>query len=152
MPEVVGQREIGQSEVKGLFGALFLLLKEENQRLRPNVMIDLPPVQVVCIAQAVYGEARGESDLGKRAVAHVILNRAKKRGITPCQVIREPGQFQFKYKTKYSGKTWKKCYTLALYPGGDPTGGATYFRVRKLGGTWGRLRITTSIGNHNFYK
>lgn len=114
------------------------------------MFIDLPPQnpQVVCIAQAVYGEARGESDLGKKAVAHVILNRAKKRGLTPCQVIRQPGQFSFKIKHHYSGRDWKKAYQIALNPGGDPTGGALYFNTVPFKGR----KLTTVIGNHLFYK
>lgn len=115
-------------------------------------MLDLPPTQIVCIAQAVYHEARGESDLGKRAVAHVIINRSKKRGMTPCAIIRQPNQFQFKLKAKYSGKDWNRAYQVATYPGGDPTAGALYFRSGKIHGSWGRLRLTTAIGGHNFYK
>ena len=114
-------------------------------------MIDLPPTQVVCIAQAIYAEARGESDRGKRAVGHVIVNRAKKTGLTPCQVIRQPGQFQFKLKTKYSGSAWEKAYQIASYLGDDPTGGAKYFHSTRVHPRW-RYRITTTIGNHVFYK
>jgi spore germination cell wall hydrolase CwlJ-like protein len=114
-------------------------------------MLDLPPPQIVCLAQAIYHEARGESDLGKRGVAHVILNRSKKFHKTPCEVLRQPGQFQIKLKSKYSGKAWKDAYQIAYYAGRDPTGGAVFFRHKKLTGSWGH-KITTSIGNHNFYK
>ncbi|RZK44062.1 MAG: cell wall hydrolase [Hymenobacter sp.] len=114
-------------------------------------MIDLPPPQVVCIAQAIYGEARGESDLGKRGVAHVILNRSKKFHKTPCEVLRQPGQFQIKLKRRYSGKAWRDAYKIAYYPGKDPTGGAIYFKHRKNSMAWG-FKLTTAIGNHNFYK
>jgi N-acetylmuramoyl-L-alanine amidase len=113
--------------------------------------MDLPPAQVVCIAQAIYAEARGEPDSGKRAVAHVIINRSKKQGIPPCVIIRQPNQFQFKAKAKYSGKVWEKCWQIANYPGSDPTGGALFFRQAKIKGSWGH-KLTTSIGHHNFYR
>lgn len=111
-------------------------------------MIDLPPAQVVCLAQAVYGEARGESDLGKRGVVHVILNRAKKRKLTPCQVIKQPGQFSFKIKKRYSGKDWNKALQIAYHPGKDPTGGAHYFNTVPFK----NLKLTTVIGRHYFHR
>jgi spore germination cell wall hydrolase CwlJ-like protein len=114
-------------------------------------MLDLPPQQVVCVAQAIWHEARGESDLGKRAIAHVILNRSKKSHMTPCEVLRQPGQFQIKLKRKYTGKAWRDAYQIATYPSKDPTGGATFFKHRDCKLRWS-YRITTSIGAHNFYK
>lgn len=113
--------------------------------------IDLPPPQIICLAQAVYHEARGESDLGKRGVVHVILNRSKKFHKTPCEVLRQPGQFQIKLKKRYSGKAWRDAYQIALNPQWDPTAGALYFKNRKTKLSWG-FKLTTSIGNHNFYK
>ena len=115
-------------------------------------MLDLPPPQVVCVAQAVYHEARGESDLGKRAVAHVILNRSKKFHKTPCEVLRQPGQFQIKLKRKYSGKAWRDAYQIAYYPGKDPTGHAIYFKNLKSTISWKGTKLTTVIGHHMFYK
>ena len=106
---------------------------------------------MVCIAQAVYHEARGESDLGKRAVAHVVLNRSKKFHKTPCEVLRQPGQFQIKLRKSYSGKAWRDAYRVAYYPGKDPTGGALYFCNKKVRVTWNR-KLTTVIENHRFYK
>ena len=34
--------------------------------------------ELFTLAKTMYGEARGESNLGKQAVCHVILNRVKK--------------------------------------------------------------------------
>ena len=114
-------------------------------------MLDLPPPQIVCVAQAIYHEARGEGDLGKRAVAHIILNRSKKFHKTPCEVLRQPGQFQIKLKKSYTGKAWRDAYQIANYPGKDPTGGALYFKHRKCKTVW-KYKLTTSIEHHNFYK
>jgi N-acetylmuramoyl-L-alanine amidase len=111
----------------------------------------LPPAEIVCIAQIIHAEARGESDLGQRAVGHVVMNRSRKQGIKPCIIIRQPGQFQVKLKKHYSGKSWLKAYQIATYLGKDPTGGAQYFRHIRCHGKWGH-KITTSIGAHNFYK
>lgn len=114
-------------------------------------MLDLPPPQVECVAAAIYHEARGEGTIGQRAVAHVILNRAKKRHLTPCQVIKQPGQFHFKMRAKYSGGDWYKAYRIALNPGADPTRGAMYFHNKSVKPRW-RLKYCITIGNHVFYK
>lgn len=114
-------------------------------------MVDLPPPQIVCISQAIYHEARGESDLGKRAVGHVILNRSKKFKKTPCEVLRQPGQFQIKLRKHYSGPDWRKAWQMANYLGKDPTGGALYFKTKRSETSWG-FKLTTVIGNHLFYK
>jgi spore germination cell wall hydrolase CwlJ-like protein len=50
-----------------------------------------------CLTQALYYEARGESERGKEAVAEVILHRARS-GAHPksvCGVVYEPHQFSF---------------------------------------------------------
>ncbi len=115
--------------------------------------MDLPPPQIVCIAQAVYHEARGESELGQRGVAHVILNRSKKLKKSPCEVIHEPGQFQITFQRKYKGKAWNKAWQVANYPGKDPTGGALYFKSTRSPAVWRpRLKLTTTIEGHDFYK
>jgi N-acetylmuramoyl-L-alanine amidase len=108
-------------------------------------------MQTVCVAQAVWHEARGESELGKRAVAHVIITRSNKRGLTPCQVIRERGQFDFRVKKSYVGADWITALKIARYPGLDPTNGASYFHNISIRPNWQRKR-TAVIGRHIFYK
>lgn len=53
--------------------------------------------EVDCMASAIFYEAQGESQKGKMAVAHVILNRMRS-GLYPktvCGVIHQRGQFQW---------------------------------------------------------
>jgi len=49
--------------------------------------------QEIYTALTVYHEARGESIEGQVAVAHVILNRAIKRGLSVQQVVSQTKQF-----------------------------------------------------------
>lgn len=53
--------------------------------------------EIKCIATALYYEARGESNRGKEAVAHVIINRAKARHWpnTACGVVYERNAFSW---------------------------------------------------------
>ena len=46
------------------------------------------------MVRTVWGEARNEDALGQQGVAAVILNRANERGMTPSEVVRQPGQFE----------------------------------------------------------
>jgi len=47
----------------------------------------------ICVALAVWGEARGEGYDGQAAVATVILNRARRDRVDLCDVVLAPGQF-----------------------------------------------------------
>lgn len=68
-------------------------------------MVDLS--QSVCLAQAMYYEARGEGLKGQVAVANVVINRATFPGYFPnslCGVISERGQFQWYHNARLRGK------------------------------------------------
>lgn len=105
-------------------------------------LICSPPVLAnTCINNTVYAEARGESKVGQEAVAHVILNRAKTTGKTPCGIVREAGQF----KSKPAPKGFSVNLTNP-----DPTRGATHFQIRNLS-KWLGLRKYITIGQHTFY-
>lgn len=94
-----------------------------------------------CIRKVVYAEARGESKLGQRAVAHVILNRARSSSRTVCVVVSQPGQFRF--------RNAPKSFNMPKL-GKDPTNGATHFRTKDMP-VWLGLKKKIRIGNHTFY-
>lgn len=52
------------------------------------------PPDLDAIVRTVWGEARNEPAEGQSAVASVILNRAKKTGRSPVDVVFEPKQFE----------------------------------------------------------
>lgn len=47
--------------------------------------------EIYCLAENIYHEARGEPDIGKQAVAHVVLNRVYRNDFpnTICAVIKQ---------------------------------------------------------------
>ena len=68
-------------------------------------MVDIS--QSVCLAQAMFYEARGEGLKGQVAVANVVINRATFPGYFPnslCGVISERGQFQWYHNSRLRGK------------------------------------------------
>lgn len=123
------------------------------------------------IVRTVYGEARGESPEGQRAVAAVIRNRAQQSGMGTQGVIFAPNQFE----------PWNNPQTRAglerLDPNSreyqailanvrpvlagqaaDPTGGATHFYSPTAQASLGRQAPGWAqgegldIGRHRFYR
>jgi N-acetylmuramoyl-L-alanine amidase len=108
------------------------------------------------MANAVYGESRGEPFEGQVAVAAVILNRVKSPSFpnTPSGVIFQPGAFT----AVADGQIWltpnetaQKAVRQALN-GWDPTGGCIYYFNPKTATSkwiWSRPQVKT-IGEHIF--
>ncbi|WP_027417825.1 spore cortex-lytic enzyme [Aneurinibacillus terranovensis] len=114
--------------------------------------------EINMMANAVYGEARGEPFIGQVAVAAVILNRTHSPSFpkSPTSVIFEPGAFtavsdgQIYLKPNARAK---KAVLDALN-GWDPTGGALYYfnpDTATSGWIWSRPQIK-KIGKHIFCK
>ncbi len=92
-----------------------------------------------CLARAVYFEAKSESNLGKQAVAHVVLNRVKSKKFpnTVCGVVYQCSskgcQFSWvRHKSKVSEMyNWNASLEAAddalNHLSRDPTNGALYF-------------------------
>lgn len=108
------------------------------------------------MANAVYGESRGEPYEGQVAVAAVILNRTRNAEFpnTPAGVIFEPRAFT----AVADGQIWltpnetaRKAVNAAL-KGWDPTGGAIYYfnpDTATSAWIWSRPQIK-KIGKHIF--
>lgn len=105
-----------------------------------------------CVADTVYYEARGEGEEGMRAVAHVIFNRAKQEGVSPCIIVRRPNQFA-KGPSRRKDSEWRLAKKVSLNPGWDLTRGATYFHNRSVRPYWIKsLKVTFTWGGHIFYR
>ncbi|MED4581440.1 cell wall hydrolase [Brevibacillus choshinensis] len=108
------------------------------------------------MANAVYGEARGEPYEGQVAIAAVILNRVKSPSFpdTPSGVIFEPRAFT----AVADGQIWlepnesaRKAVQNALN-GMDPSGGCTYYfnpATATSQWIWTRPQVK-KIGKHIF--
>ena len=109
------------------------------------------------LTRVVYGEARGESDEGKKAVAWVVINRSKKSGNTIQYEATKKGQFCC-YSGEMKEKTSKeKCEKIAQDAingnTSDPTGGATHFYSGNNTLGWAKdLQPCATIGGHKFFK
>lgn len=125
--------------------------------------------EVHCLALNIYFEARSEPDDGKRAVAHVVVNRVLDPvyPATVCDVVRQGGE-QVRHRCQFSwwcdGQSdrprnrtvWQESIDLAkaVYWGNtaDPTGGALWYHADYVQPTWSRaLKRGPKIGRHIFY-
>ena len=126
---------------------------------------------LMCVAMAVYFEARGEPTAGQIAVAHVIQNRIKdpRYPDNACDVvkqgyywngvpIRNKCQFSFYCDGKSDEPRTKQAWFNSLYIARlsgfvpDITDGATHYHSTKVFPQWAyNGEITTKISKHIFY-
>lgn len=124
-----------------------------------------------CLATAIYFEARGESALGQKAVAEVVVARTRVPGRprTICGVVYEGShrktgcQFSFTCDgiadRVRDRKAWRQAMHIAanvMRTGGkvNPVaGGATFYHADYVSPSWAsRMIKVAEIGTHIFYR
>jgi hypothetical protein len=123
-----------------------------------------------CMATAIYFEARGESEIGQRAVAQVVLNRVADHRYpnSVCDVIyqnrhwRNRCQFSFACDGKPERIRDQRSWALAMTVAEDAVlndyfvdevGGSTHYHATYVNPRWSRaLRRINRVGTHIFYK
>lgn len=125
--------------------------------------------EIGCLALNLYFEARGEPDIGKIAVAHVVLNRVVDQRFpsTVCDVVRQGGE-QTLHRCQFSWwcdgqsdkpsdtQAWEQVKAVArkVYWGfsPDPTDGALWYHAASVSPSWGKVfNRGPKIGQHLFY-
>lgn len=128
------------------------------------------PKEQLCLATALYFEARGEPARGQVAVAEVILNRvhSPRYPDTICGVVyqnakrRNACQFSFACDGKPDKIKEKKAWALAERIAADVIAGrqrvgevasATHYHARYVSPYWASsMRRLARIGQHVFYQ
>lgn len=122
-----------------------------------------------CLSQAIYYEARGETQRGQVAVAEVIMNRVRSSAYpnTICEVVyqgstRSTGcQFTFtcdgSLRDRPRGRAWDRAQRVAtamMMGYHRPiTQNATHYHTHAVNPVWNSgLVETTNIGSHVFYR
>jgi spore germination cell wall hydrolase CwlJ-like protein len=125
--------------------------------------------ELFCMAQNIYFEARSEPTAGRRAVAHVVMNRVASPHFpsTVCEVVRQGGESR-RYKCQFSWwcdgqsddikneKAWHDAERLAsfVYWGlsKDMTSGALWYHADYVKPQWhSAFNKGPQIGRHIFY-
>src|SRR3954471_13036294 len=117
----------------------------------------------MCLAKAVYFEARSESLEGQLAVAEVVLNRAAS-GVYPpsiCGVVTQHAQFSFiragRFPAPNTGcDAWHKALAIAeiarKHLATSIASNVLWYHANYVSPAWGRQRTkATQIGTHIFY-
>jgi|GEM_PF-3072160 len=149
-------------------------------RFKPtSVKIEEARKERLCLAQAIYHEARGESEIGQRAVANVILNRvvSKRYPSTVCGVVFQNAggkKFRCQFTFACDGRSdmggdgnrivresWVRANILALatykrfQEGHRPEalpGTALFYHTTQVRPRWASsYRAVATIGSHIFY-
>jgi spore germination cell wall hydrolase CwlJ-like protein len=132
---------------------------------------------IMCLAMAVYFEARGEPMVGQVAVAQVVMSRVEDDRFpdTVCEVVKQGyyyswnADFPIKHKCQFSfwcdGKPetiedeyafqWAKNVAEATIHGKlyDTTQGATHYHAYYVKPSWSKhLTRTVRINDHIFYR
>jgi hypothetical protein len=127
------------------------------------------PRQHACLSQAIYYEARGESQRGQVAVAEVVMNRVRSPAYpnSICGVVyqgshRSTGcQFTFtcdgSLNHRPRGRAWDRAQRVAtavmLGYTRPITQGATHYHTHAVNPVWNSgLVETTNVGDHVFYR
>lgn len=131
-------------------------------------MIDVTPGDLDILARTVYGEARGEPYEGKKAVAHVIINRTSFRvgdrdHSLAASALRwlqfsawnegDPNRRKMARIT-LSDRGFRTCMRAALeaIDEPDPTHGSRHYHRRGAAPRWSRgKRPVLDIGSHVFF-
>ena len=117
----------------------------------------------MCLAKAVYFEARSESLDGQLAVAQVVLNRAAS-GVYPpsiCGVVTQPAQFSFVHGGRMpepdtASDCWHKALAIASIAmkreAPSLASNVLWYHANYVAPAWGRQHVRVAqIGLHIFY-
>ena len=123
-----------------------------------------PTGELLCLAQAVYFEARGEPLSGQLAVAQVVINRSEsgRFAASYCGVVTQPAQFSFvrggRIPAPNSGSAaWTRAKAVAQIADqglwASEADDALYFHASHVRPGWARARTTlATIERHVFYR
>jgi spore germination cell wall hydrolase CwlJ-like protein len=119
--------------------------------------------EIVCLADNLYYEARGEGDVGMLAVAKVTLNRVAsgKFPNTVCGVVHQNAQFSWTLKQHAIADkvAYGRAFAIAAGVYGakdviDLTHGSLYYHATNIKTPYWAVGFNKSvvIGNHIFYE
>jgi len=115
--------------------------------------------QLLCLARAVYFEARGEPLEGQLAVAQTILNRVSsgRYPATICGVVRQPGQFTYSHGQPVKiGQPWLRAQAIAVVAAEgmwqEVAPKAVSFHATYVSPVWRNKVRVAQIGRHVFYR
>jgi len=129
-----------------------------------------PKASLRCLAEAIYFEARGESELGQAAVAQVVLNRVHSEHYpdSVCDVVYQNRDWKNRCQFSFAcdghvdrirnQESWGTAQRIALEVGEGRSwlaevGHSTHYHATYVKPRWIRDMVKTDrIGKHIFYR
>ena len=123
-------------------------------------------LDIEIVWRTVYGEARSLNDTGQQAVAHIIMNRAFKKGEDPYQICLKRKQFSCWNggDSNYNNMRWvtldhdaaKRALMNTMFAlanlEDDFTNGATHYHTHSITPYWVKGKTPCySDDGHHFY-
>ena len=127
--------------------------------------------ELLCLAVALFFEARGEPIDGKELVANVIINRMHHPSYpdTICGVVNQPKQFSYTHELPASGMSdnpldyntyhdrvaWKDCVVIAkdILDNGVFNEYVIMYHSKSVSPYWtSSYEVSGMVGNHIFYR
>ena len=115
---------------------------------------------LLCLATAVYFEARGEDIMGQMAVAQVVVNRMEdpRYPNTICDVVWEDRAFSFTHDGRSDTMKHPESRSKALYVAKSTLDGggigitSTHYHTTDVDPFWNKhYDLDGQVGNHIFY-
>lgn len=138
-------------------------LELQGQSLYELPQYDVDHPEVICMAENLFHEARGEGYEGKRAVALVTINRMNhvEYPNTICEVVYEPEQFSWTFQdvridldNPIERRSWELSKNIAQKALNreyiNDMLGVTHYHAYYVDPAWG-YAFFGKIGNHLFY-
>ncbi len=128
----------------------------------PNIVPGLNAESLEIMARTIYAEARGEGEIGMKAVAHVILNRIGEWGDTIGEVVLRPKAFSswnegepYPQVTLENNPKMREAARIALETmeaNIDITDGSTHYHNKDITPTWAMGKVPVFLyRSHWFY-
>jgi hypothetical protein len=148
------------------------LILRDGLTIDPLALAGVSAQEQKCLTDAVYFEARGETQAGQAAVAQVVLNRVRSRHYpnTICGVVYQNqdmlNRCQFSFACDGAAervvdrRSWARAVDVArkVLLGREPSvvaevANATHYHATSVSPVWaGEMRRVDTIGSHIFYE
>ena len=155
-----------------ILATIILILSSSQVSFAKTPKFQTKDPEKLCLAKAIYYEARGEPDLAKKAVAKIVLNRKdhKKFPKTICKVVNQTDthkgkkvcQFSWvcsKQKIDIESDSWEDAKILSesilTHKVSLPRLGSNvlFFKSVRVRRSFGKgYKFVSKIGNSNFYE
>ncbi|HMJ92519.1 MAG TPA: cell wall hydrolase [Allosphingosinicella sp.] len=154
---------LGSEDDRGDVPAPAILPQGLGELVETYADLAIEDAQDICLAKAVYFEARSEPLEGQLAVAQVVMNRAAsgRYPSTLCAVITQRAQFSFIRAGRFpkpnkKSEAWRKAVGIAhIAKAGlvkELAPDVLWYHATYVAPTWGkRLNKQAQIGLHIFY-